>query len=34
MKYYVTEGPLPGVISQYKKKNGWLRLSPVEKKFR
>jgi hypothetical protein len=29
VKYYTVEGPLPGLISQYTKKNGWLRLNPV-----
>jgi hypothetical protein len=34
MKYYTIEGPLPKLISQYTKKNGWLKLNPVEKRFR
>ena len=33
-KHYIAEGPIPNLICKYKKKNGWLKLYPIEEKFR
>lgn len=33
-KYYTTEGPIPNLMCKYKKRNGWLKLSPMDEKFR